>query len=73
LPAVIINAALVVCVLPVPSLVRVLASMLLLGVLAAFLPPHVSAVFYARRAKRGAVQMPNQATFVVGSFPRQPY
>ena len=54
LRAVLINLGLVVCILPVPSLVRVLVSMLVLGAFAAFLPLLVSAVLYARRAKRAA-------------------
>ena len=54
LRAVLINLGLVVCVLPVPSLVRVLVSMLVLGAFAAFLPLLVSTVLYARRAKRAA-------------------
>ncbi len=45
---VLINAGLLVCVLPVPSLVRVLASILVLGGLAAFLP----LLFLAMRASR---------------------
>ena len=52
LRAVLINLGLVVCILPVPSLVRVLVSMLVLGAFAAFLPLLVSAVLYAQRAKR---------------------
>ena len=47
---VIINAGLLVCVLPVPSLVRVLASSLVLGGLASFLP----LLFLALRASRRA-------------------
>ena len=54
LRAVLVNAGLVVCVLPVPSLVRVLVSMLVLGALAASLPLLMSAVLYARGAKRAA-------------------
>jgi nitrite reductase (NO-forming) len=54
LRAVLINVGLMVCVLPVPSLVRVLVSVLVLGALAAFLPLLVSAVLYALRAKRAA-------------------
>lgn len=57
LRAVLINLGLVVCVLPVPSLVRVLVSMLVLGAFAAFLPLLVAAVLYARRAKRAARQV----------------
>ena len=57
LRAVLINLGLVVCVLPVPSLVRVLVSMLVLGAFAAFLPLLVSAVLYALRAKRAALQV----------------
>jgi nitrite reductase (NO-forming) len=56
LRAVLINVGLVVCVLPVPSLVRVLVSMLVLGAFAAFLPLLVTAVLYAFRARRDARQ-----------------
>jgi len=52
LRVVLINIGLVVCVLPVPSLVRVLVSMLVLLAYAAFLPLLVSAVSYALRARR---------------------
>lgn len=45
------NGGLVLCVLPAPSLVRVLASMLVLVALAAFLPLAVRAVVAGRRAK----------------------
>ena len=54
LRAVLINVGLVVCVLPVPSLVRVLVSVLVLGAYAAFLPLLVPAVLYALRDKRAA-------------------
>jgi len=54
LRAVIINLGLVLWVLPVPSLVRVLVSVLVLGAFAAFLPLLVLAVLYARHAKRAA-------------------
>jgi nitrite reductase (NO-forming) len=54
LRAALINVGLVVCVLPVPSLVRVLASAIVLGAFATFLPLLVSAVLYAVRAKRAA-------------------
>ena len=43
-----------------------------LGAFAAFLPLLALAVLHARRAKRGAAQIANQATPVVGSLPRQP-
>jgi nitrite reductase (NO-forming) len=66
LRAVLINAGLVVYVVPVPSPVLVLASMLVLGAFAAFLPLLASAVLYARRAKRCAAQIANEATPVVG-------
>jgi len=56
LRAVLINLGLVVCILPIPSLVRVLVSMLVLGAFAAFLPLLVSAVLYAQRAKRAGRQ-----------------
>jgi nitrite reductase (NO-forming) len=58
LRAVLINIGLVVCILPVPSLVLVLVSILVLGAFAAFLPLLVTAVLYARRAKRAARQVP---------------
>jgi len=54
LRAVLINVGLVVCVLPVPSLVRVLVAVLVLGAYAAFLPLLVPAVLYALRDKRAA-------------------
>ena len=56
LRVVLINVGLVVCLLPVPSLVRVLVSMLVLLAYAAFLPLLVSAVSYALRAKRDTQQ-----------------
>ncbi|MDQ1538369.1 MAG: hypothetical protein QOE58_2762 [Actinomycetota bacterium] len=56
LRAVLVNVGLVVCLLPVPSLVRVLVSMLALAGFAAFLPLLVSAVLYSRTAK-GAAQL----------------
>jgi nitrite reductase (NO-forming) len=49
-----VNAGLLVAALPVPSLVRLLVSVLVLGGFAMFLPLLVSAVIYARRAKRAA-------------------
>jgi hypothetical protein len=42
----------VVCILPVPHLVRVLISILVLGAFAAFLPLLATALLYAERAKR---------------------
>jgi nitrite reductase (NO-forming) len=51
LRAVLINVGLVVCVLPFPDQVRLLAGALVLGGFAAFLPLLVSAVLYAVRAK----------------------
>lgn len=45
------NAGLLVCVLPVPSLVRVIASVVVLVALASFLPLAVRAVRAARRAR----------------------
>ena len=50
--AVLINFGLVVCILPVPHLVRVLISILVLGAFAAFLPLLATALLYAERAKR---------------------
>jgi len=52
--AALVNVGLVVCVLPVPSLARLLASAVVLGAFAAFLPLLVSAVLYALRTKRAA-------------------
>jgi len=57
LRVVLINLGLVVCVLPVPSLVRVVVSVLVLGAFAAFLPLLGSAVLYARRAKGAAREL----------------
>jgi nitrite reductase (NO-forming) len=51
LRAVVINVGLVVCVLPVPGQLRLLAGALVLGAFAAFLPLLISAVLYAVRAK----------------------
>ncbi|TKJ32170.1 multicopper oxidase domain-containing protein [Blastococcus sp. CCUG 61487] len=48
----VVNAGLLVCVLPVPSLVRVLASMLVLAGLAAFVPLLFLAIRAGRRARR---------------------
>ena len=62
LRAALINLGLVVYVLPVPSLVRVLVSMLVLGAFAAFLPLLVSAVLYARGAKRVAPEVATAPT-----------
>jgi len=64
-----INAGLVVCVLPVPSLVRVLVSMLVLGGFAAFLPLLFSAVLYARRDKRAARQASTDPTVMSRHVP----
>ena len=52
LRALIINVGLMICVIPVPSLVRGPVSVLVLGAFAAFLPLLTSAVLYARRAKQ---------------------
>jgi nitrite reductase (NO-forming) len=49
--AVLINAGLLLCVLPVPGQVRLLVSVLVVGAFAAFLPLLVLAVLYAVRAK----------------------
>jgi nitrite reductase (NO-forming) len=46
-----INVGLVICILPVPSLVRVLVSILVLGGFAAFLPLLASALLYVRHIK----------------------
>ena len=62
LRALLINVGLLVCILPVPSLVRGLVSMLVLGAFAAFLPLLVSAVLYARRAKRAKRKIASDPT-----------
>jgi len=54
LRVVLINIGLLICVLPVPSQVRLLVSALVLGAFAAFLPLLVLAVLHAVRAKRVA-------------------
>jgi nitrite reductase (NO-forming) len=51
LRVVLINVGLLVCVFPVPSQVRLLVSMLVLGAFAAFLPLLILAVLYAVQAK----------------------
>jgi nitrite reductase (NO-forming) len=58
LRAVLINVGLLVCILPVPSQVRVMVSILVLGGFAAFLPLLVSAVLYAVAAKGVSRQSP---------------
>lgn len=60
------NAGLLVCALPVPSTVRVLASGVVLVALAAFVP----LLFLAIRASRRAKQAPPAPTAAIG--PRQP-
>jgi nitrite reductase (NO-forming) len=57
--AVLINVGLVVLVLPVPTFVRGLVSVLVLGAFAAFLPLLVSAVLYALPAKRAYRRRPS--------------
>jgi nitrite reductase (NO-forming) len=52
LRVVLINAGLLVCLLPVPGEVRVLVAVLVLCAFAAFLPLLISAVLYAVRAKQ---------------------
>lgn len=59
---VLVNAGLVVCVLPVPSAVRVLASVLVLGGLAAFLPLLLLAMRASRRAKAAPIAERRPAT-----------
>jgi nitrite reductase (NO-forming) len=54
LRAVLVNLGLMVAVLPVPGPVRFLVSVLVLGGFASFLPLLLSAVLYARQAKRVA-------------------
>jgi nitrite reductase (NO-forming) len=51
LRAVLINVGLLVCIMPVPSEVRVLVAILVAGAFATFLPLLVSAALYAVRAK----------------------
>lgn len=58
---VLVNAGLVLCALPVPSLVRVLASMLVLGALATFLPLLVLAIRASRRAEAPTPAPPGRA------------
>ena len=50
-----VNAGLLVCALPVPSLVRVAASVVVLAALAAFVPLLFLAIGASRRAKRAGV------------------
>ena len=50
------NAGLLVCALPVPSLVRVLASFLVLGAMAAFLPLLFSAMRASRRMRAATTE-----------------
>jgi len=69
LRAVLINLGLLVCVLPVPSLVRVLVSVLVLAGFVAFLPLLSSAVLYARDAKRAARQVSPDPTSVSRHVP----
>lgn len=52
------NAALVVCVLPVPAAVRVLCSVVALVALASFLPLLVRGIRASRRVKGGAAEAP---------------
>jgi nitrite reductase (NO-forming) len=56
LRVVLVNAGLVVCLLPVPAEVRMLVAILVVAAFAAFLPLLVSAVLYAVPAKRAALQ-----------------
>ncbi|WP_165990195.1 hypothetical protein, partial [Streptomyces sp. YIM 98790] len=52
------NGALLVCVLPVPSMVRVVCSVVLLGVLITFLVLLVRTVVRSRRARRRPAASP---------------
>ncbi|MHB8274294.1 MAG: multicopper oxidase domain-containing protein [Dermatophilaceae bacterium] len=72
LRAMLINVGLVVCVLPVPSLVRVLVSMLVLGAFAAFLPLLGTAVLYALRGRRAARQSAADPPPVTRHAPEEP-
>ena len=69
LRAVLINVGLAVCVLPVPGLVRVLVSVLVVGAFAAFLPLLVAAVRYALRAKRAARETTIEPTSMIRNAP----
>jgi nitrite reductase (NO-forming) len=68
---VIVNAGLLVCVLPVPSLVRVFTSMLVLGALATFLPLAVRAAVAARRLRNqpAAPAGPERTRVAPGALP----
>ena len=58
---VVVNAGLLVCVLPVPSIVRVLCSVLVLAGLAAFVPLLVLAIRAARVARGASTAPPSDA------------
>ena len=58
---VMVNAGLLVCVLPVPSVVRVLASTLVLGGLASFIPLMFLAIRASRRARQPSAPTPAPA------------
>lgn len=68
LRAVLINAGLLICVLPVPGQVRLLVSVLVVSAFAAFLPLLVLAVLYAVRAKhagqKGVVDQSHATRYV---------
>jgi nitrite reductase (NO-forming) len=61
LRVVLINVGLLVAVLPVPSQVTLLVSVLVLGAIAAFLPLLILAVLYAVRAKHAGQNSINRA------------
>jgi nitrite reductase (NO-forming) len=82
LRAVLVNAGLVVCLLPVPAEVRMLVAVLVLAAFAAFLPLLVAAVLYAIQAKRVTLKgagdpaalrkhVPEAATITRGRHTRQ--
>jgi nitrite reductase (NO-forming) len=68
LRVVVVNAALLVCALPVPGIVRVLCSVLVLGGLAAFIP----LLFLAIRASRVAKTSVADVVTSAPAGPRQP-
>jgi nitrite reductase (NO-forming) len=55
---VVANAGLLICALPVPSIVRVVCSLLVLGALAAFVPLLLVAIRASRTARRAGAEAP---------------
>ena len=71
---VMVNAGLLLCVLPVPSTVRVLSSMLVLGALAAFLPLLFGeAVAAARRTRAGRRPGPSRRPWSTAARTGRPH